>query len=304
MWITGTLDPNGENGGPALDNNVTNGRYTWTTYPEQLTAAGVSWRCYQQSDNYGTNVLEYFKQYQQAPTTSPLYQNAMVVYPEGKFEYDAINDQLPTVSWIFPPSTMSEHPAYLPANGAAFVASKIDAIAANPDVWAKTVFILSYDENDGLFDHVPPPSPPAGTADEFVALASPGGTPGNGLPVGPGFRVPCLIVSPWTSGGRVIHDPFDHTSILRFLEVLTGVEATNISQYRRKTLGDLTSVFQFGPGTRYLRSCPTRAGRRPLPPTPRPCHCRASRAPPRPFLTRTTSGSSLSGRSRSPPAGL
>ena len=45
----------------------------------------------------------------------------------------------------------------------------------------------------------------------------------------------------------MIHDPFDHTSILRFLEVLTGVEATNISQYRRKTLGDLTSAFQFGP---------------------------------------------------------
>jgi phospholipase C len=248
MWITGTIDPNGDNGGPALDNNVTNGRYTWTTYPEQLTAAGVSWRCYQQSDNYGTNVLEYFKQYQTAPTTSPLYQNAMVVYPEGKFEYDAMNDQLPTVSWIFPTSVASEHPAYLPANGAAFVASKIDAIAANPDVWAKTVFILSYDENDGLFDHVPPPTPPAGTPDEFVSLTSPGGTPGNGLPVGPGFRVPCLIVSPWTVGGRVIHDQFDHTSILRFLESLTGVEATNISAYRRQTLGNLTSAFRFGPG--------------------------------------------------------
>ena len=110
----------------------------------------------------------------------------MVVYPEGKFEYDAINDQLPTVSWIFPTSVQSEHPAYLPANGAAFVASKIDAIAANPDVWAKTVFILSYDENDGLFDHVPPPTPPAGTPDEFVALTSPGGTPGNGLRSAPG----------------------------------------------------------------------------------------------------------------------
>ena len=160
MWITGTIDPNGRKWrtGPGQQRHQRHdipGRLT----PKQLTAAGVSWRCYQQSDNYGTNVLEYFKQYQQAPTTSPLYQNAMVVYPEGKFEYDAINDQLPTVSWIFPPSTMSEHPAYLPANGAAFVASKIDAIAANPDVWAKTVFILSYDENDGLFDHVPPPTP-------------------------------------------------------------------------------------------------------------------------------------------------
>ena len=137
-----------------------------------------------------------------------------------------------------------------------------------------------------------------------MALASPGGTPGNGLPVGPGFRVPCLIVSPWTTGGRVIHDPFDHTSILRFLEVLTGVEATNISQYRRKTLGDLTSAFQFGPRNQVPPVLPDTSGPATLAAYTSTCHCRASRAPPRPFLTRTTSGSSLSGRSRSPPAGL
>jgi phospholipase C len=60
------------------------------------------------------------------------------------------------VSWIFPTSTQSEHPASLPAAGAAFVASKI-AVVANPEGWAKTVFLLVYDETDGLFDHVPPP---------------------------------------------------------------------------------------------------------------------------------------------------
>jgi len=140
------------------------------------------------------------------------------------------------------------------------VASKIDAIAANPDVWAKTVFILSYDENDGLFDHVPPPTPPAGTPGEFVTKDSPAVTPGNGLPVGPGFRVPCFIISPWTTGGRVIHDPFDHTSILRFLEVLTGVTATNISQYRRQIPGDLTSAFQFGPGDQMPPVLPDTSG--------------------------------------------
>jgi phospholipase C len=245
MWMTGTIDPNGENGGPALDNNVTDGRYTWTTYAENLTEAGVSWKCYQESDNYGTNVLEYFKQFQDAPTSSPLYQNAMVSYPAGKFEIDAINDNLPTVSWIFPTSTQSEHPDYLPNAGAAFVASKIDAVAANPELWAKTVFLLNYDENDGMFDHVPPPVPPAGTPDEFVSLTSPGGTPGGGLPVGPGFRVPCVIISPWTAGGWVCSEPFDHTSQLRFLERITGVEAPNISAYRRSTLGDLTSAFRF-----------------------------------------------------------
>ena len=69
---------------------------------------------------------------------SGLYKRGMVRGQEGQFEYDAINDKLPTVSWIIPTSFQSEHPDYMPADGAAFVASKIDAIAANPDVWAKT----------------------------------------------------------------------------------------------------------------------------------------------------------------------
>jgi len=245
MWMTGTIDPNGVAGGPALDNGTTNGTYFWRTYAENLTDAGVTWKCYQESDNYGTNVLEFMKQYQEAPTSSPLYQNAMTIQPAGQFEIDAMNDNLPTVSWIFPTSTQSEHPNYLPAAGAAFVASKIDAIAANPEVWAKTVFLLVYDENDGLFDHVPPPVPPAGTADEYVAGNSPAGTVGGGLPVGPGFRVPCIIMSPWTAGGWVFSEPSDHTSHLRFLEAVTGVEAPNISAYRRQTLSDLTGAFRF-----------------------------------------------------------
>ena len=120
------------------------------------------------------------------------------------------------------------------ADGAVFVASKIDAIAATPCVWAKTVFILIYDENDGLFDHVPPPVPPEGTPREFV----------DGLPIGGGFRVPCIIVSPWTAAGWVSSEPFDHTSVLRFLEVLTGVREPNISDGRRKTFGDLASALR------------------------------------------------------------
>ena len=91
--------------------------------------------------------------------------------PGGQFEWDALHDRLPAVSWIIPTSYQSEHPDYTPAAGADFVASKIDAIAANPDVWAKTVFILNYDENDGLFDHVVPPTPPAGTPGELHPAA-------------------------------------------------------------------------------------------------------------------------------------
>jgi phospholipase C len=245
-WMTGTCDPNGLGGGPILDNTQPAGGYTWTTYAERLTAAGVSWKVYQQSDVDGKNALSWFSQFQNAPTSSTLYQSGMEFQPVGAFEYDARHDNLPTVTWILPSDVDSEHPSWTPGYGAAYIASKIDAIAANPEVWAKTVFILSYDENDGLFDHVVPPIPPAGTPDEFVTKTSPGGTAGGGLPVGGGFRVPCLIVSPWTAGGYVASQTFDHTSQLQFLEKVTGVKEPNISNWRRRNFGDLTSAFRFG----------------------------------------------------------
>jgi phospholipase C len=245
MWMTGTVDPDGVNGGPILENDAPAGGYTWTTYAERLETAGVSWKVYSQTDDYGCNMLKNFHNFQQAEPGDPLYDKGIAASPEGQFEYDARNDKLPAVSWIIPTSTASEHPDYLPAAGAAFVASKIDAIAANPKVWAKTLFILDYDENDGLFDHVAPPTPPAGTPHEFVTATSPGGTAGGGLPVGGGFRVPCLLISPWTAGGWVASEKFDHTSVLRLLERFTGVKETNISDWRRQTFGDLTSAFRF-----------------------------------------------------------
>ncbi|MGH3381724.1 MAG: alkaline phosphatase family protein [Actinoallomurus sp.] len=187
-------------------------------------------------DNYGCNMLEYFKTFQDAPTSSTLYKSGMATSSAGQFEYDAAHDKLPTVSWIIPTSTQSEHPDYMPAAGADYVAGKIDAIASNPDLWKKTLFILNYDENDGLFDHVPPPVPPAGTAGEFV----------QSLPIGGGFRVPCLLISPWTLGGWVATEKFDHTSTLRLLELLTGVQTPNLSAWRRSTFGDLTSALGVG----------------------------------------------------------
>ena len=245
-WMTGTIDPEGLHGGPILKNTAPQAGYTWTTYAERLEQAGISWKVYQQKDNYGCNMLETFKIFREAAKGSPLYTKAMEPGDEGQFEDDAKNDRLPAVSWIIPTSYQSEHPDYMPADGAAFVASKIDAIAANPDVWAKTVFILNYDENDGIFDHVPPPVPPASTAHEFV----------NGLPIGGGFRVPCIIISPWTTGGWVCSQPFDHTSVLQFLERFTGVREPNISDWRRSTFGDLTSAFRIRHGNKEIPSLP------------------------------------------------
>ena len=233
-WFTGMIDPTGSGGGPLTHNAAPPGGFTWTTYAERLEQAGISWKVYQLEDNYGCNMLENFKPFQQASKGSSLYQRGMLRGPEGQFEYDAINDKLPTVSWIIPTSYQSEHPDYMPADGAAFVASKIDAIAANPAVWEKTLFILNYDENDGIFDHVAPPVARDGTPDEFI----------NGWPIGAGFRVPCLVISPWSAGGYVCSDLFDHTSILRFLEVFTGVREPNITNWRRRTFGDMTATLR------------------------------------------------------------
>jgi phospholipase C len=241
-WETGTIDPNGTAGGPILGNE--NVAKRWKTYAENLTDAGVSWKFYEVPGGMAS-ATKLFKAYQDAPASSPLYQNSQVG-PVGQFEYDALNDKLPTVSWLWPGPGQNEHALEgTPAAGAQFIASKIAAIAANPDVWAKTVFIVVSDENGGFFDHVPPPTPPAGTPDEFVTLNSPTGIPGGGLPIGAGFRVPCIIVSPWTAGGWVCSEPCDHTSQLMFLEKITGVKCPNISDWRRQTFGDLTSAFRF-----------------------------------------------------------
>ncbi|WP_433887672.1 alkaline phosphatase family protein [Streptomyces sp. CA-111067] len=262
MHMTGTIDPDGLAGGPALDNGAADNVYSWTTYPERLEAAGVSWKFYHEPDDgpggppTGLPPLSKMTQYQAAAEGSPLYDKALASSPVGQFEYDALNDTLPTVSWLFPPQLYDEHPARMPAAAATWLAGKIEALATNPEVWAKTVFILNYDENDGLFDHVAPTVPPAGTAAEFVTRTSSTGVAGGGLPVGLGYRVPALIISPWTVGGWVASETFDHTSVLQFLEKITGVSEPNISQWRRRTCGDLTSTLRMSQPRRSMPDLP------------------------------------------------
>jgi len=264
--MTGMIDPTGQYGGPVISNVVpspaTGTPYTWTTYPELLTQNGISWRVYQEEDDYGTNVLEFFEAFQSAKPGSPLYEGGLTIYPPDRFEWDAKHDKLPTVSWIVPTSGQSEHPAYLPASGANYLASKLNAVAENRDLWNSTVFIVNYDENDGLFDHVVPPLPPAGTPGEFVDAGSNTTPASPNWPIGGGVRVPAFIISPWTVGGYVASEQFDHTSVLQFLEQLTGVNNPNITDWRRQTFGDLTSALGFsnGKATTFPRTLPNTIG--------------------------------------------
>jgi phospholipase C len=233
--MTGTVDARERYGDAVITNSFASGGLKWTTYPERLQKAGISWRVYQEQDNYDDNALAWFEQFVQAPEGSPLHENGMKRRVFDDFAADVSSDRLPAVSWIIAPTAQSEHPPFAPNWGANYVNRYLQVLAAHPKVWQKTVFLLVYDENGGFFDHVPPPAPPPGTPDEFV----------NGYSLGLGARIPAIVCSPWSRGGWIASEVFDLTSTLQFLEKWTGVAEPNISAWRRAVCGDLTSCFGF-----------------------------------------------------------
>lgn len=265
QW-TGTINPQGGMGGPATDNPADyNPVYSWTTYPERLQKAGVTWKTYSNDEvgdsgshpyvgDYGDNPLWLFQQYHDALASSDPAAKALAVngglnsgwkpdsgrgldvtYLLSEFGKDAAANTLPEVSYVVAPYGWSEHPAASPDYGAHYTNAVIQALMSNADTWASTVLLINYDENDGYFDHMLPPLAEPGTTDEYV----------GGLPIGYGTRVPLTVVSPWSRGGWVDSQVFDHTSIIRFLETWTGVKEPNISAWRRTISGDLTSCFDF-----------------------------------------------------------
>ncbi len=260
FWMSGTNDPHGKAGGPIITTNESNSfkwTLSWTTMPEVLEDAGISWKVYnppgteyQPSSSLAflvsNNRLLYFKQYEKQ---SALHHKAFVpTFPET-FAHDVQTGQLPQVSWLVAPilpEDMSEHPPAPAARGEYYTHQVLKTLASNPEVWSKTVFILSYDENDGFFDHVPPPTPPPGTPGEYLTVdplpADAGGIAG---PIGLGMRVPCLVISPFSRNGRVVSDTLDHTSQLRLLEARFGVEVPNLSTWRRHHTGDFTTTLVF-----------------------------------------------------------
>jgi len=254
---------------PVLDDTESSSGWTWTTYAERLQSAGVSWKVYQETDNFDDNALAWFANFKNAASGSALYDQGMATVSNivTAFQSDVTNNTLPQVSWIVAPSTLSEHPSYQPPDGENLSAQLIAALASNPSVYANTVFILNYDENGGFFDHIPPPCPPSSiqgglstvsTAGELTTVNESGGTISSS-PIGLGFRVPMIIISPWTYGGRVCSQVFDHTSVLQFLEQRFGVTEPNISAWRRAVCGDLTSAFNFSGDNTTWPSLPSTA---------------------------------------------
>jgi phospholipase C len=253
--LSATIDPDGRAGGPllhnagkapgGLDRDAFFGTLTWTTMPEQLQARGISWKAYS-GDNFSQledSPLPLFKQMVNDPELRD--RGLRPVFPTD-FQQDVANGQLPQVSWIWAQIALSDHPPGPSVFGEQQLDLILQTLVSQPDLWRKTALLVTWDENGGFFDHVPPPVPPPGTPGEFVTVNPlPDTAAGIAGPIGLGFRVPLLVISPYARGGFVCSDTFDHTSILRFLERRFGAEVPNLSPWRRSTTGDLTSAFNF-----------------------------------------------------------
>ena len=226
--------------------------------------------------NYGDNSLLYFHQYQNALPGTPLADRAKTgtnIAAGGSqlnlfdiFRQDVENGTLPKVSWIASPEAYSEH-ANWPANfGAWYISQVLDILTSNPEVWSKTILFINWDENDGGFDHMVAPTPPQTSANGLSTVditneIFAGDAKNVSGPYGLGTRVPLLAISPWSKGGYVNSQVFDHTSLIRFIEQRFGPEhpgliEPNITPWRRAVAGDLTSIFNFANPTSIRSRCP------------------------------------------------
>jgi phospholipase C len=248
MAMSGTIDPEGKNGGPLVetyeDFEYLKGRFTWETMPEALSAGGVSWKSYTGGGlGYEDNMLEFFKSFQASEELAG--KGLKPTYPED-FAEDIKHGELPQVSWINVGAVQTEHPGYSSAKVGEYVVENLIARLQKHKVWDSTALFVTWDENGGFFDHVAPPAAPPGTTGEYLTTEdithNSGGIKG---PIGLGFRVPLLVLSPFSHGGYLCTDVFDHTSILQFIEKRWEVEVPNLSKWRRETTGDLTSAFNF-----------------------------------------------------------
>ncbi|MEA3087978.1 MAG: phospholipase, partial [Paraburkholderia sp.] len=291
MW-SGWVGNDGNGGGPVIDNSELG--YGWSTYPEVLQNAGITWKIYQDMGtglnasgawgwtqnpyigNFGDNSLLYFNQYRNAQPGNPLYDNARTgtnaANGDGYFDIlkrDVQNNALPQVSWIVAPEAYSEHPNWPTNYGAWYIDQVLQTLTSNPEVWSKTVLLINYDENDGFFDHIAPPFAPASSANGLSTVdtsnenyAGDSKTPAG--PYGLGPRVPMLVVSPWSKGGYVCSELFDHTSVIRFIEKRFGQQhnlgESNITPWRRAVCGDLMSAFNFSNPNDAFPTLPSTSG--------------------------------------------
>ena len=249
MW-TGWVGNDGAGGGPVITNAEAG--YDWSTYPERLEGPASPGRSIRTSASVWTRRVS-----GAGPTTPTSAITATtrsstsisissrcperrlpkeprpastswrtIVTPTRLmdiFRDDVRRGRLPQVSWIVAPEAYCEHPNWQPDFGSWYVSQVVDILASNPEVWSKMALFITYDEEGGFFDHLVPPTPPQSRAEGRSTVSTTneifaGNADHPAGPYGLGIRVPTLVVSPWSRGGWVNSELFDHTSLVRFLE--------------------------------------------------------------------------------------
>ncbi len=185
------------------------GGWTQPTMFQRLREAGISFRYYYQDDSI------FLAQWNDWPIDKSF------VYPISSYFTDVQTpDSLPQVIFIERGEHINtdEHPNNNVQNGAQVVASTIDALMKSPS-WKESVYILTYDEGGGMYDHVSPVS--ITVPDNIAPITIAGDAPG-GFNVS-GFRVPLIVLSPFSKPHFVSHTVRDHTALLRFVEDRFGI---------------------------------------------------------------------------------
>lgn len=235
-----------------LDNSEPHPGYNWTTVAETLTAKNISWRVYQQTDNFDDNAFAWFKNFQQSRPGDLLFDMGMKRQKSliETFRKDLADGTLPAVSWLIAPTRKSEHASNHPCAGEDFTARILKALQEHPKMYAKSVFVLNYDEGGQFYDHAWAPTPPVDAAAGYSSVTVEGEVNSEVFttepnPIGLGFRVPMLLISPWTRGNKVYSAVMDHTSVIQLIEQRFNVQCENISPWRRMVTDDITHAFDF-----------------------------------------------------------
>jgi phospholipase C len=198
--------------------------FDYSTLPDLLDAKGISWRYYAPSINdpgaygggYVWSALDAIRHIRYGTDWS-----RNVTSPNYQVLTDIQNGDLAQVTWVIPRGAYSDHAAVgISSNGPDWVTTVVNTIGASK-FWDSTVIFITWDDWGGWYDHVPPPQ-----IDNM----------------GLGFRVPLLVVSPWTKHGYISHQNHEFGSILRYTEETFGLPSLST---RDAISDDLSDCFDF-----------------------------------------------------------
>jgi phospholipase C len=176
--------------------------FNFKTLSDELDAAHLPWKYYapnQDQPGYKWSALNAIKHIRFGPDWTTHVVNT------GNFAQDAKNGRLPAVSWLVPFDSVSDHPAL--SNicvGENWAVQEINAVMSNRQEWAHTAIVLTWDDWGGFYDHVAPPRGP----NPFIQY---------------GFRVPSILISPYTRNGTVDHTFYTFASLPALAEALFGL---------------------------------------------------------------------------------